>query len=94
MIFYFDLLFVSRFRITIIAIKYTIAASTYKFQTRFSNSHFFDYGTGYRIDVQGNLEYETGYGIDGQGNQDDGRGNGIDVQKVLEYGRVDGIDIH
>ena len=61
---------------------------------RFSNSHFFDYGTGYRIDVQGNLEYETGYGIDGQGNQDDGRGNGIDVQKVLEYGRVDGIDIH
>ena len=63
-------------------------------KSRFSNSHFFDYGTGYRIDVQGNLEYETGYGIDGQGNQDDGRGNGIDVQKVLEYGRVDGIDIH
>ena len=31
-IFYFDLLFVSRFRITIIAIKYTIAAATHDIQ--------------------------------------------------------------
>ena len=43
---------------------------------RLSIFHFFDYGTGYRIDIQGNLEYRTGYGIDSKGNLEDGRGDG------------------
>ena len=59
--------------------------------SRYSIFHFFDYGTGYRIDIQGNLEYKTGYGIDGKGNLEDGRGDGIDIQKDLEYGREDRI---
>ena len=57
--------------------------------SRLSIFHFFDYGTGYRIDIQGNLEDRTGYGINGKGNLEDGRGDGIDVQKDLEYkGRI------
>ena len=50
---------------------------------------FLDYGTGYRIDIQGNLEYRTGYGMDSKGNLEYGRGDGMDVQKDLEYeGRI------
>ena len=49
---------------------------TLEIHTRLSIFHFFDYGTGYRIDIQGNLEYRTGYGIDSKGNLEDGRGDG------------------
>ena len=57
---------------------------------RLSIFHFFDYGTGYRIDIQGNLEYRTGYRIDSKGNLEDGRGYGIDSKGNLEDGRGDG----
>ena len=58
-------------------------------EPRYYIFHFLEYGTGYRIDVQGNLEYKTEYGIDGKGNLEYGRGDGIDVQKDLEYeGRI------
>ena len=62
---------------------------------RLSIFHFFDYGTGYRIDIQGNLEYRTGYGIDSKGNLEYGRGDGIDNKGNLEDGRGtgDGIDV-
>ena len=61
--------------------------------TRLSIFHFFDYGAGSGIDVQGNLEYDTEYGIDVQGNLEYETEYGIDVQGNLAYGRRDRIDV-
>ena len=58
---------------------------------RLSIFHFFDYGTGYRIDIQGNLEYRTGYRIDSKGNLEDGRGDGRRYRRPVGPG-VQGED--
>ena len=82
-----SVLFISRYP------EYRLALTRSDQGARFSNFHFFDYGTGYRIDFQGNMEYDTGYGIDVQKDLENGRVDGIDIQKDLENGRVDGIEV-